>query len=101
MKASIRFREIYPVALFVTFLTLWGLIGVSNATHNAASPIEWSKFIKSPDVRSTCKDDLYSSFNSLACTDQGDKLFSPWVSHEQEPSRHLSKLERNSKFKSQ
>lgn len=97
MNASIRLKDVYPFALFLTLISLWGIIGVSDKPQITASAIQLSQVKKPPDARSTCENGSDASSYGISCTVQKEKLFS-WLSETRQPSRLLSKLERARKF---
>jgi len=102
MKASIRFKDIYPASLFVTFLILWGLDGASNPTQSAAPSLEWSKILNSVDVKNTCQDDRHPPSSTPTCAEHGERLFSPLLGVDRDRSLELlTKLERKNNFKTQ
>jgi hypothetical protein len=94
MKAAkIRFKDIYPVALFFTFLMMWGLVGETQAPYHTASLVEWGQFRKIPSVSDACQENRFFLRDSL-CESREEKSFLPWMQEKREPTRLLTKVDK-------
>lgn len=93
MNINLRLKEAYPIALLITLLMTYALVGISKPADTFV-PLQWSQITKKADTKYSCKHNPLPFLNNLYCEDtQVRSTISP-VIQESDFRGLLSQVER-------